>query len=153
MECRNETPGFRVRALVENLPLVGIQRCRSKHRRRDGKVVGRKIFKEPERKRERSHGTCRGRPEPFFDSWSLAPDGFESLGHDGTCSACSGPRNEVDELAPPYGRVVTILRRLIEDSHETIVEAHCWLFSLERTLVSLYASVYNALRSYCLTVP
>jgi hypothetical protein len=48
---------------------------------------------------------------------------------------------------------MTVLGRLVQDGQQTIVKAH-WLFgSFGRTLLLLYASIYNALRRKNITIP
>jgi len=49
-------------------------------------------------------------------------------------------------LPPPDRRIVTVFGRQIEDSQQTIVEAHWILVSFRRTLLPLYVSIYHALR-------
>jgi hypothetical protein len=48
---------------------------------------------------------------------------------------------------------MAVLGRLVEDGQQTIVEAHCLFVSFERIPLSLYATIYNALRRDCLTAP
>ena len=40
---------------------------------------------------------------------------------------------------------MTVFGRLVEDGQQTIVEAHWLVFSLGRTFLLLYASIYNSL--------
>jgi hypothetical protein len=48
---------------------------------------------------------------------------------------------------------MAVFGRLVEDSQQSIIEAHWRLVSFGRTLLSLYASIYNALRRNGLTAP
>ena len=64
-----------------------------------------------------------------------------------------GARNEVDKLAPPNRRIMTVFGRLVEYGQQTIVEAHWLEVSFGTHLLSLYGSIYNALRTEKLTAP
>jgi hypothetical protein len=48
---------------------------------------------------------------------------------------------------------VAVLGRLVEDGQQSIVEAHLPVVSFGRTLLLLYASIYNALSAESLTAP
>jgi hypothetical protein len=84
---------------------------------------------------------------------SFAADGLERFGNDGTCTVRSSASDEIHQLAPTHRRIMTVLGRLVQDGQQTIVKAH-WLFgSFGRTLLLLYASIYNALRRKNITIP
>jgi hypothetical protein len=48
---------------------------------------------------------------------------------------------------------VAVLGRLVEDGQQTIVKAHLPVVSFGRTLLLLYAAIYNALSAENITIP
>ena len=63
------------------------------------------------------------------------------------------PGKQVDQLTPTHRRIVTVFGRLVQDGQQTIVKAHLPVVSFGRTLLLLYASIYNALRRKNITIP
>ena len=139
---------------VKRLPLARLESRRGEHRRRNGEAVGREIFEQPERKgqaprprapRRRASSRRRVAASLRIASSASATTGLRAVR--------PGTRDQVDQLAPPHRRVVAVFGRLVEDGQQTIVETH-WLFvSFGRTLLPLYASIYNALRMHALNHP
>jgi hypothetical protein len=147
----DELPRFLVGDVVKHLPLVGIERRGRENGRRNRERVASKIFEKPKRQRERSDGSGGGRTQWLIYAPRLIPDGRERLSDSRTATIRASARNQIHQLTPAYRRIVPILGRLVQDGLQTIVKAH-WLFvSLGRTLLLLYASVYNALSFLNLT--
>ena len=149
----DETPRFFICDVVKNLPLIRIQRGCCEDRRGDGEAVRRKIFEQSDRQGQGRDRSCRGGPQRFIDSMRFVPDCPERLGNRRATAVRARARDEIHQLTPAYRRIVPILGGLVQDGLQTIVKAH-WLFvSLERTLLLLYARVYNALSTQNLTAP
>jgi hypothetical protein len=53
----------------------------------------------------------------------LVSNGLQRVRDDWAGAARSGARHQVDELAPPHRRVMTVFGRLVQNGQQTIVEA------------------------------
>jgi len=172
MQGFNESPRFLVRRRVKHRPLMMIERRRREHGRRNGQSVGREIFEEPERQRQRGDGACRSGAQAFVDIRGFSADRLEGFGDhraravrtgardqvDQLAPAdrrivATGARDQVDQLAPADRRIVAVLGRLVEDGQQTIVKTHLPVVSFGRTLLLLYAAIYNALSAENITIP
>jgi hypothetical protein len=138
---------------MQNLPLVRIKRCCCQNGRRNRQAVRCKIFEQAQRQRKSGNGPRGCRAKNLIDARPLIANGLKRLGNDRACAVRSGARNKIDQLAPANRRIVAVFGRLVEDGHQSIVEAHWLLVSFGRTLLSLYATIYNALRRNDLTAP
>jgi hypothetical protein len=153
VQSADEPPCLFVRCGVQNLPLVRIKRHGRQYRGGNRKAIRGKIFEKAERQRKGRNGPRRRCPQSFIDARSFVADRLERLGYYWTGAVRSGTRDKVDQLTPSHRRVVAVFGRLVQDGQQTIVETHWLLVSFGRTLLSLYASIYNALRRHGLTAP
>ena len=89
----------------------------------------------------------------FLDARRFLTDRGECVGDRGARTVDPRASDQVDQLAPADRRVVTVFGRLVEDGQQTIVKAHLPVVSFGRTLLLLYACIYNALSDENLTIP
>ena len=87
-------------------------------------------MKQPERKGQSRDRAGGGGAQRLVDGGSFGPDRLKRRGDHGAAAVRPRPRDEVDQLAPAHGGVMTVLGRLIEDGQQTIVEAHWLIISL-----------------------
>jgi hypothetical protein len=149
----DEAAHFVVGDSAQRLPLGSIEGGSREDRRRNGQTVRGEIFEETQRQRKRRDGSGSGGAERLFNPPGLVPDRLQCIGYDRAAAVRPGARDEVDKLPPANRRIVTVFGRLVQNGQQTIVKAHLPGCSFGRTLLSLYARIYNALSGQLLTIP
>ena len=124
MERSDKRIGFFIGNGDQRAPLGSVERRRRQHRGGNAQRIGCKIFKQGQRERQCGDGPGGGGANRLVDPRRLCADRLERFGGHRAGAVRSRARDKVDQLAPPDRGVMAVLRRLVEDGQQTIVEPH-----------------------------
>ena len=106
------------------LATAPVQRGRGKNRRRHRQSVRNQIFDQCDRQGPARHRPRRSSAQILIDRGSVGADGIQGLRDNRAVAFRPCPRDEVHQLAPPYGGVMPVARGLAQYRQQTIVETH-----------------------------
>lgn len=124
MQRVNETAGLVVSGRLHRSPLMFIEGRGGKHRRRNGKAIGGKIFEQTEGQWTCGDRSSRCCPRIFLDATSFPANGGQCVVDNNAPAVDAGACDQVDQLSPADRRIVTVFGRLVEYGQQTIVKAH-----------------------------